>query len=422
MCFQNIRAIVLRNMHLRILDQAAFEGINNSLRVLYMDNCSLHEIPHEALQLLSSLSVLKITGMPIQHIRNASFLGLSSVEALTLTTNTIHSIELMAFESLKQLKNLDLSGNPLKYVEGLHSLNDVVYLKMDNGFLDEINYSDFPSNLSLTRLYIRNNSIVSLFPDIFMKIHISGFSSEPIPKCVNGYKFSYLWYLYLGYNNLKLEPYNFCFFPKLMHLDLNRNRIKTLPTNVFYGLSLLEVLDLAGNELSYIYRDVLHPLLHMKTLTLTYNRIQKIENEAFLPMQELIQLNLMGNRLISPTKDLMTVPKFLFMLENPISCTCSLWWIMRLNSSFSGPNFKFVPCPNTSYTYVFEYLEKTCNTSEESTLSPGHKGGDQTIFLSNGRIVILAVSGLLLMAGTPLLIVWLCVKKLRNRNTETSNQ
>ena len=293
---------------------------------------------------------------------------------------------------------------------------------MENGFLDEINYLNFQNNLSLTTLNMRNNSIVSLFPNVFMKIHISGLSNGQKLKCVQGSKFPYLTSLYLGYNILKLEPYNFCFFPKLVYLDLIRNQIKTLPTDAFYGLSLLKSLDLTGNELSYIKRDVLHPLLHMKTLTLSYNRIQQIENEAILPMQELMQLNLMGNRLISPSKDLMTVPKFLFMLENPISCTCSLRWMIHLNSSFSGPGFKFVPCPNTSYTYVFEYIEKTCNTSEESTLNPKNKGHSQPIFYSNGRIVILAVSGLILMSGTPVVIIWLSMKKVRNRNAEPNNQ
>ena len=421
--FQNIRAISLRDIHLQVLDKAAFDGTNDTLRHLTIHNCSLNSVPREALKKVTSLTTLVLTAMPIQHLRNESFNEMSNIRTLTLKQNRICSIERMAFEPITRLRDLDLSGNPLKNVGGWQHLNNIHSLRVEHGFMEQLHYSYFPNGMSLRYLFMQNNSMVQLFSDIFRNLDILSSTNTSIFKHVYPYKFPNVKYLQLGYNNLKLKPFNFCFFPRLEYLEVNQNSIKTLPNKVFYGLSGLDTLDLSGNELSFLQKDILHPLLHMKTLILSYNHIQQIESEAFLPMLELDQLHLTGNRLSSPTRELMTVPKFLFMLENPISCTCSLRWIMHLNSSLHERSFKFVPCPNTSYRFVFEYLDKTCNTSEEGTLNPEYKGDSQSLFFfSNGRIVILAVSGLILMAGTPVVMVWLCMKKFGIRSAETSNQ
>ena len=425
MSFQNIRAISLRDIHLQILDGAAFDGTNDTLRHLTIHNCSLNSVPREALKKVTSLTTLVLTAMPIQHLRNETFNEMSNIRTLTLKQNKIYSIERMAFEPLTQLIVLDLSGNPLKNVGGSQHLNTVLVLKVEHGFIEQLSYSNFPNVTSLRDLDLRNNSMVHLFSDIFRHSNMLSVKNDPIFKHVYPYKCPDIRTLQLGYNNLKLKSFNFYLFPTLRTLKLNQNKIKTLPDKVFSGLSELDTLDLTGNELTFIQKDILHPLSHLKRLFLSYNHIQQIENEAFLPMVELLQLHLTGNCLNSPTRELMTVPIFLYMFENPISCTCSLRWITHLNSSLIAPNFKFVPCPNTSYRFVFEYLDKTCNPSDVSTVKVPDSKEDptQSIFLlDNGRIVIFAVAGLLLMAGTPFVVVWLFMKKLRRRNAETSNQ
>lgn len=76
----------------------------------------------------------------------------------------------------------------------------------------------------------------------------------------------------------------YCIF---FHSVLYGNKIKNLPTNVFRGLTSLQLLLLNANEISCIRKDSFKDLTSLNLLSLYDNNIQSLANGTFDSMKSI---------------------------------------------------------------------------------------------------------------------------------------
>ncbi|CAO1400754.1 unnamed protein product [Diamesa hyperborea] len=83
----------------------------------------------------------------------------------------------------------------------------------------------------------------------------------------------------------------------LEELILTRNKLKTLPKDVFVDLVRLELLDLRYNNLIELHDELFDTTLNMKTLMLTSNKLTNISRNVFAKLRKLEILSLANNKL-----------------------------------------------------------------------------------------------------------------------------
>ena len=94
-----------------------------------------------------------------------------------------------------------------------------------------------------------------------------------------------------------LRVHDFHGLSRLRYLSLRRNRLSTLPEDVFLGLDSLEQLILEGNQFANLHPDLLAPLDNLEWLNLANNKLDDITSGLFATVQGLRYLNLYGNGL-----------------------------------------------------------------------------------------------------------------------------
>lgn len=136
---------------------------------------SLFQISDYDLENMKYLKVLDLTGNNLIHVFKHTFSGLESLRALYLSNCTLFSIEDLAFSSLGKLEHLDLSLNSLKSdklnkltFEGLISLTS---LRLDSCYIMAFPNSDVFSPLtSLQYLTLKDNKIIEFDGNLFLPL------------------------------------------------------------------------------------------------------------------------------------------------------------------------------------------------------------------------------------------------------------
>ena len=107
---------------------------------------------------------------------------------------------------------------------------------------------------------------------------------------------------------------------KITTLDLRSNRIGSLKSGDFEGLTALTELDLVSNGLSALPAGVFDELTALTELLLTFNRLSALPAGVFDELTALTILGLDHNQ-ISDTSELedVTSLEYLYLVENPIS-------------------------------------------------------------------------------------------------------
>lgn len=80
-------------------------------------------------------------------------------------------------------------------------------------------------------------------------------------------------------------------------LYLSGNQLKTLPTDIFNGLTNLQELHLNSNKLKILPATIFSGLTNLQWLSLSRNRLQQLSENVFSDLRNLLQLYLDGNRL-----------------------------------------------------------------------------------------------------------------------------
>lgn len=109
----NLYKLDLRYNRIKVIEAAAFAGLQQVTTLMLDHNNQLTEIHSGAFVGLVSLRRLNISNTQLKNIAKNLFLQMSSLQQLTLSNNKIDIIEKGAFNDLTSLMSLDLRGNPI---------------------------------------------------------------------------------------------------------------------------------------------------------------------------------------------------------------------------------------------------------------------------------------------------------------------
>nr|ABB21161.1 variable lymphocyte receptor A [Eptatretus stoutii] len=133
--------------------------------------------------------------------------------------------------------------------------------------------------------------------------------------------------LELDYNKLSSLPSKaFQSFTKLTFLSLNNNQLQTLPPGVFDHLVTLETLGLSNNQLKSLPPGIFDKLTKLTDLQLDQNKLQSLPHGVFDKLTNLKELWLRNNQLQSVprgTFDSLSSISSIELLGNPWDCTCN---------------------------------------------------------------------------------------------------
>ncbi|XP_078065612.1 leucine-rich repeats and immunoglobulin-like domains protein 1 isoform X2 [Mustelus asterias] len=268
-------------------------------------DCSKQAWTHIPRQLPAWVVYLNLSYNRLTSIDPSVFTELPNLREVQLDHNELTAIPEMGsasahlvFLHLHHNKIRSVEANRLRFYESLETL-DLTYNE-----ITEIRNNCFPRQLKIKDLYLGNNRISILEPGTFDNLS------------------STLQVLRLSKNRISHLPVKIFKLPRLLHLELNRNRIRLIDGLTFHGLDSLEVLKLQRNNISKLMdgafwglarMQVLHldnnilnevssgwlyGLSSLQQLFLSYNTISRINPDAWGFCQKLAELNLSYNNLI----------------------------------------------------------------------------------------------------------------------------
>ncbi|XP_067457140.1 toll-like receptor 21 [Thunnus thynnus] len=276
----NIRTLKLNINTIAFLHRKALKGLKK-LETLRLDNNLLTDLFNDTFEDQVSLQTLNLRNNRISVIFNGTFLSLNKLIILDLGGNKITHFEPYGLDGLKNLSKFYLDGNNLKQIDTslYHVFQDTLtVLDLQSNqirFLDGNIYSPFlnlsklsdlkldgqrPHGLtllpryffrglhSLKSLYLTNNQISLLAPDVFDDL--TGLHFLTLDNCCVGV--------------LQLQPGVFKNLRNLTKLILENTAIQNFSKEVFGNLTQLHTLQLNRNGMHSINVDALEslPKLH----------------------------------------------------------------------------------------------------------------------------------------------------------------
>ncbi|KAL1124192.1 hypothetical protein AAG570_001962 [Ranatra chinensis] len=237
--FRNLKLtnLQLSGCRIRSVAPGAFEGLQATLKNLYLQDNEIEDVPIESLRILRNLTSLDLSKNRITRVPDNAFVTLVNLATLKLSDNNL-TLGKDAFNGLRDtLKNLNLKGARQKRVpEAIKGLRTLAFLDMAQNGLRELpgpaGASLFEGLDSLTALNLERNVIQSVGPATFLGVKETLSSLSLL-------------------NNLLTE------FPteaisaltELRVLDIGFNLLTELPRDAFYGNPSLTLLALDGNPL-----------------------------------------------------------------------------------------------------------------------------------------------------------------------------
>lgn len=133
------------------LNSNIFEGIQENIEELYMDQSKISQFSSDAFSSFRKLKIIDLHGNDL-NIIGEFFFGTSNNKKLisiNLANSNIKSLSSNSFSGCNLLENLDLSENSLEKLEPgtFYDLENLINLKLQNNFLTTI-----PENLFETQL------------------------------------------------------------------------------------------------------------------------------------------------------------------------------------------------------------------------------------------------------------------------------
>jgi Leucine-rich repeat (LRR) protein len=230
----------------------------------------------------------------IRLVQDGAFRNLTNLNILSLKSNKITSLRKATFEGLINLKTLVLMDNPI-YVLRADTLDGMILPQLEDLNMDGCQLYEF-----------EDGALDSLGQLMFLTLSHNNLHVMPVLGCP-GHSIENLVTFDVSHNRIThVEPSN-CYLPRLLHLNLNNNRIQTLNAS-FYGPSI----------------EYLH------SLRLSHNNLSKIDFHAFSGSQNLTTLDLSHNNLVE--LDSATIPwkqvSSVMVSYNPWNCDCKNTWLI----------------------------------------------------------------------------------------------
>lgn len=315
-------------------NQPKFPALNN---LVLRDITTLTTLPAGAIQELTNLTDLEISGTGITQIYGLSFLQLTQLVNLHITHNTnLNFIASNAFDGLyNSLEFLFLGNNKLSNLNFLNSgtwnlltqLNlqhnpfgtlpssifsktgqRLQYLNLDQCELTSISAPIFRGLASLHTLILSNNRINNVGSAAFqnsptlkeLRLDKQKISMSLHENTFQGIETS-LEHLYIGKNTIDIPMFwkHIENFTNLFELNAPEIQLGSIPDKAFKNNENLATLDLGTNNIVSVQESSFYRLRDsLQSLSLSFNKITTISKCVFNNFTNMKQLHLDGNLLV----------------------------------------------------------------------------------------------------------------------------
>ncbi|XP_068449688.1 leucine-rich repeats and immunoglobulin-like domains protein 1 [Clinocottus analis] len=241
-------------------------------------DCSGLDLTDTPLDLPVRTASLNLGHNKLTSINVEVFDTLPNLRELRLDHNELTSIPDLG-QAASKIVSLYLHHNKIRSIDGRRTreLASVETLDLSNNDITELRGHCFPAGLQIRDLYLSNNKISVL--ELGALDHLG----------------STLQVLRLSRNRIGQIPVRAFQLPRLVQLELNRNRIRQVEGLTFQGLSSLEVLKLQRNSITKLTDGAFWDLSKMKVLHLDYNSLSEVNSGSLYGLTSLQQLFLSNN-------------------------------------------------------------------------------------------------------------------------------
>ncbi|XP_045688130.1 leucine-rich repeats and immunoglobulin-like domains protein 1 isoform X1 [Phyllostomus hastatus] len=230
--------------------------------------------------------------------------------SLNLSYNRLSEIDPSGFEDLPNLQEVYLNNNELTAIPSLGvASSHIVSLFLQHNKIRNVEGSRLKAYLSLEVLDLSWNNITEMRSTCFLygppikELNlVSNRISTLESGAFDGLSRSLLT-LRLSKNRITQLPVKAFKLPRLTQLDLNRNRIRLIEGLTFQGLDSLEVLKLQRNNISKLTDGAFWGLSKMHVLHLEYNSLVEVNSGSLYGLTALHQLHLSNNSISHISRD-----------------------------------------------------------------------------------------------------------------------
>ncbi|XP_030068510.1 toll-like receptor 13 [Microcaecilia unicolor] len=328
--FKRLRYISLKFNRILTVADAAF-SYAPQLQELNLSINSIANLNRSALKHLQKLQILRLDNNLITDLCKESFEDLTSLQILILRNNRVSVIFNQTFYKLEHLYILDLGGNIIKHLnkssfEGLRNLSKLYLDGNQISKIDDTMFSCVQNSLQVLDLarnylrYISTRTKMSPFQKMSNLSDLKLQAQQPF-----------------GINII--PPSFFKGLTSLQSLFLSRNKLLSIPPDVFDDLSQLRYLSLsdACNGIQNLPAGIFKNLTSLRELNLENIGLRSLTLEVFGNLTQLGSLTLMKNALKIVNSSVMTsLPnlRYLDLRKCPLTCTCqNSWFVGWLNNS-----------------------------------------------------------------------------------------
>lgn len=371
---KKVQILSLQFCSIQKIELNAFEGLSNSITELYLDGNLLQSIPTEAL-INAAFTSLKILGLSQNNIKiiNVNSFGFNyfnnfdyynqirqesnsfnNIVKLDLSYNGLKKIDSQAFNNFNNtlesfmLQNNEINSYNLKFLHQLTALKD---LNLGFNLITNLKSNLFKNSLNLQFLSLQGNSIV-FDADDSSSIFDGLIGLQRLNLARNGIKYlpSNLFKPLVQLKNLIMDKNiienlnEFTFdglFVSLMNISLQNTKIKSENLICLKHFERIERIKLGFNEIKQIDWSLFEKMGSTLTnLDLQNNQIESITYEinsrVNLVMESLQELDFSNNKLCHINSNLINKsPKLknLGLSQNPLYCDCNMLplfeWVRR---------------------------------------------------------------------------------------------
>ncbi|XP_011676256.2 protein artichoke-like [Strongylocentrotus purpuratus] len=329
-------------------------NLTDDIIVLDLTHNQLTKLTNTSFSSLPHLRYLYLNSNNMSTIEPGAFQALPELYSIMLTNNNFTSLPTTIFSKNLKLELVDLTANRFVSFPGnaLNSVPSLTELRLDQNFMSSLHFTGWRSR-NMTLLLLKTNHFSSFHEDDFLplkdtRIDLITFFNNKITSLQDGL-FQHLegvremrltanqirnfsLHSFLGMSSLEtlhmatnlisaieplaplpnqtnlmpnltsldlqgnripsIPPRAFWGLGNLIRLDIHQSRIKTLQNDSFEGLNSLEILDLTGNHLSYVTKDMFLFSPRLQSLVLPSNWFTELSPKQFGDIASLTTLNL----------------------------------------------------------------------------------------------------------------------------------
>ena len=301
---EGLKKLDLSNNQLLTLPPKFFHSVTSSLKEVFFNNNSIHQLPADLFKGLSKLFVLNLSHNELSHssLTRESFLDLVRVVILDLSHNRIKKINGSIFESQYSLQVLNLQANDIQEIlpNAFSSLYNLDTLSLTSNSLKSLGSHSLNGLFVLKKLFLNENEISRISEDAFANcsslthLSLDGNLLMEIPRAVSHLK-------RLKVLNLRDNAISEIVTKQPQQLNQQQSSSPSPPVTpspiTFQGLQQLEALDLSLNKIVNVSRGSFFEMPALKDVDLSGNHLRSCDHGVFDDAPQLTSIHLQSNHL-----------------------------------------------------------------------------------------------------------------------------